>query len=250
MPSPSLPSVSFLGLRIAACSPEQFIDWAVAAANARAAPARIGYLNAATFNLACDSPEMAALLSASDCLYADGQSVVCASRHLGAPVPERMTAPDFINPFLARCAAEGIGVAFIGGKPGEASAAAERLQSAIPGLLIEPIHHGYFNETDEAKILAFIESADPGVVLLGMGSPLQERLAARWSVQGRPRVWWCVGALFEYLSDSRARAPRWMRRAGMEWAFRLALEPGRLAGRYLIGNPKFIWRVLRKRKVR
>jgi N-acetylglucosaminyldiphosphoundecaprenol N-acetyl-beta-D-mannosaminyltransferase len=58
-------------------------------------------------------------------------------------------------------------------------------------------------------------------------------------------VIWCVGAMFEYFGGARARAPRWVRRAGLEWLFRLILEPRRLWRRYLVGNVVFVWRVLR-----
>jgi N-acetylglucosaminyldiphosphoundecaprenol N-acetyl-beta-D-mannosaminyltransferase len=67
----------------------------------------------------------------------------------------------------------------------------------------------------------------------------------RWASGLDAPVLWCVGALFEYYSASRARAPRWVRRAGLEWLFRLVLEPRRLWGRYVIGNLLFLWRVIK-----
>ena len=63
----------------------------------------------------------------------------------------------------------------------------------------------------------------------------------RWAAGDEPRIWWCVGAAFEAPAGTRPRAPEWMRRAGLEWLFRLALEPRRLARRYLVGNPRFVW---------
>ena len=58
-------------------------------------------------------------------------------------------------------------------------------------------------------------------------------------------MWWCVGALFEFLGGARPRAPRWMRQVGLEWSFRFLQEPGRLWRRYLVGNPQYVARVLR-----
>ncbi|MCL5269386.1 MAG: WecB/TagA/CpsF family glycosyltransferase, partial [bacterium] len=111
--------------------------------------------------------------------------------------------------------------------------------------------HGYFNEVDARRILEAIELANPDVVLIGMGTPRQEHWALMWSAADRrPRVWWCVGALFEYYAGTRGRAPVWMRRTGLEWVWRLALEPGRLWRRYLLGNPRFLWRVWRGRPPR
>jgi N-acetylglucosaminyldiphosphoundecaprenol N-acetyl-beta-D-mannosaminyltransferase len=84
-----------------------------------------------------------------------------------------------------------------------------------------------------------------------MGSPRQERFALhlRDEVQLGTPVIWCVGALFEYLAGERFRAPRWVRRIGMEWLVRLALEPRRMWRRYLIGNLVFVWRVATGRRL-
>lgn len=241
-----LPSADFLGLRLADCSASALAEWIVAMAAARA-KATLGYVNAATFNLACESPEIASLLAGMDALYADGKSVVWASRWLGQAVPERISAADFMDLFVARCAERGLRIALIGGAPGEARGAAERLAQKSPSAEFVLCRDGFFDASESGNVLAEIDRADPRIVLLGMGSPLQERLAAEWSRKSGPRVWWCVGALFEYFSGLRPRAPEWMRRAGLEWAFRLALEPRRLWRRYLLGNPKFVWRVLARR---
>ena len=89
------------------------------------------------------------------------------------------------------------------------------------------------------------EKARPDLVLVGMGVPNQESwLEENWPNLA-PRVYWCVGALFEYYSGQRARAPRWLRRIGLEWAFRLVLEPQRLWRRYILGNTLFTLRVLK-----
>lgn len=215
----------------------------------------ISYLNAATANLAWEQPEQAARLARMDALYADGQAVVWAARWLGAPIAERINAGDFTEVLMRRLAEGGLRLALVGGRPGqgerpaEADLAAAQFRRWAPPLKIVFTHHGYIQDAQqEARMLAGLEAADPDLVLVGMGAPLQERRALAWAPQGRPRVWWCVGALFEYYAGTRARAPRWMRRAGLEWLFRLMLEPGRLARRYLIGNPLFVGRVVRRRR--
>jgi N-acetylglucosaminyldiphosphoundecaprenol N-acetyl-beta-D-mannosaminyltransferase len=98
-------------------------------------------------------------------------------------------------------------------------------------------------------VVAEINAARPDLLIIGMGVPRQERwLWAHWEQLEVP-VAWCVGATFDYYAAEFPRAPVWMRRAGLEWLFRLALEPRRLWRRYLIGNPRFVWRVLRRRGV-
>jgi N-acetylglucosaminyldiphosphoundecaprenol N-acetyl-beta-D-mannosaminyltransferase len=240
-------TTDLLGLPLARVTVAQFIEWTIARAAERRAPARIGYLNAAQVNLAFDSPDFAATLRRFDLLYADGQAVVWASRLRGPGAPERVNAGDFTREFFQACARAGLSVALVGGYPGDADRFAERYERETEGFKFRLKEHGFFKPEEAESVHERIEAADPDIALIAMGAPRQERIALEWSERGRPRVWWCVGALFEYDSGRRRRAPKWIRRVGLEWLFRLAMEPGRLWRRYLIGNPKFVWRVVRGR---
>jgi N-acetylglucosaminyldiphosphoundecaprenol N-acetyl-beta-D-mannosaminyltransferase len=93
------------------------------------------------------------------------------------------------------------------------------------------------------QILSAITKARPHVVWVGLGCPRQEKWMSRYWQQLAPAVLIGVGAAFEFLAGTRAQAPAWMRRSGLEWLFRLASEPRRLAWRYLSTNPVFIWRM-------
>ncbi len=251
------PFCNFLGLKLARVRAGEFVEILIGAARRRE---RIvaGYLNAAQVNLGFDDKEFATALARFDLLYADGQAVVWASRRLGQGVPERVNAGDFTREFIERVTAEGLKIAIVGGRPdaagatgegSEAAAAVSLFRSWAPALRIVYLHHGYLDEASGARVGEEIEAADPDIVLVAMGAPRQERWALRWSAAGRPRAWWCVGALLEYYAGTRRRAPVWMRRAGLEWAFRLAQEPDRLWRRYLIGNPIFAWRVARRKNI-
>jgi len=224
------------------------MDWVIDEARGRATARQIAYLNAATTNLAIEDKDFAETLRSFDCLYADGKAVVWASKFLGNPIPERVNAGDFIEEFFRRCASENLKIGLVGGKAGEAKGFADHFLNRIPNLTFVFLHTGYFESSESKRITEEIEKINPDIVLVGMGSPRQEEHAIEWNARGKPRVWWCVGALFEYWSGTRKRAPVWMRRVGLEWLFRLALEPGRLWKRYLIGNPKFIWRVWRSKR--
>jgi len=251
--TPRIPLQPFLGFQLVALTTTRFRELVVARARARATPFAIGYLNAAQVNLAFANAEHARRLAELHALYADGQAIVWASRWLKRPVPERINAGDFTRELIADCARAGLKLALIGGRPGaegtpaEVDRAAARFRQWEPELRLVLTHHGYLSPDDARAVRTKIEAADPDLVMLGMGAPRQEALAARWAADGRPRVWWCVGALFEYYAGTRRRAPRWMRRAGLEWLVRLALEPRRLFRRYVIGNPLFVLRVLRRR---
>ena len=207
-------------------------------------PKTIGYLNAHTVNLAHEDPKYREMLMALDVLYADGLAVVKTSRKARRALVERINAGDFLPRFLWMCAARGYAVAVVGGVPGVAAKASERLNATLPSAVIQYHHHGYIvqDAAQRAEMLAEIRTLNPRFLLLGLGSPHQERLSLEWSKELPNTTIWCVGALMEYFSGQRKRAPLILRVLGLEWVFRLALEPRRLAVRYLIGNPKYLLR--------
>lgn len=247
--------VDVLGVPVARLSTAEFVQTMLTEAQARRGgvqpPALVTYLNAACSNIASADAGYAEILRGADCVYADGQAIVWASRWLagrGAGLPERVNAGDFIVEFCRAAAERGISIALIGGRPGVASAAAERWNSTVPDLNVAGTWDGFFqNDTELRTAIESIEAATPDIILVGMGVPLQEKWAVEHLVGVKCGAIWCVGALFEYFGEGRRRAPVWMRRAGLEWAFRLMLEPGRLWKRYLVGNVRFVARVLGQR---
>ncbi len=223
---------------------QEFIHTLLGAISRARSPYRVGYLNAAQFNAGEDDLEFRERLRSMDLLYGDGQSIVWAARRCGVSLRERLTSADFIGDFLREAASAGLAVALVGGVPGSAEQFASYWKREIPGLEIPFHHHGFFSASEQADLTESIRSSGAQVVLVGLGAPRQEAFVAGISDADAPRVLWCVGALFEYGPWGKRRAPAWMRAAGLEWAFRLAQEPRRLAGRYLLGNPLFVWRVL------
>lgn len=223
----------------------------------------IAYLNAHTTNMAFTLPAMRRALARAHLIYADGMAVVWAARHRGLAVKERVNAADFFAQVAERALNGGWRVALVGGSPGEAEAAGQRLAAAVPGFAPVFAHHGYFAPDEIDAIAAGLVEARATIVLVGMGSPLQEITAARLlqacqrltdgpagtgAASARsPAVWWCVGALFEYYAGTRRRAPAWMCRMGLEWLMRLLMEPQRMWRRYLLGNVAFVARTLRGR---
>lgn len=205
------------------------------------------YANAHTVNLAWRDNRFRTVLAGSDLLYADGASVVWASRWSEVRLPERMTAADTFPGLARRCADRGLSIFLLGGREGVARRAAERLCLEYPTLNIVGVHHGYFAETESDGIIEKINAAKPDVLAVGMSSPLQECWLAEHSVRLKVPVRWCVGALFDYLADVERRAPEWLCRWGGEWLFRLMIDPAGKWRRYVIGNPQFVWNALRWR---
>ena len=253
-PFPDIPApLPFLECHLHPVTTRQFMEILAQAAKPSALSTQhsallVTYLNAHCSNLAARDAEYRGAVNRFGLVYADGQGVVWASRALGAPVPERVNAGDFIPDFCRLCASEGIRLFLLGSYEGVPERAAQTWSKAAPGLTVAGTRHGFFTPEEEESVAAAINAARPDILIVGMSAPRQELWALRWAQRLHVPVIWCVGALFEYFSDTRPRAPVWMRRAGLEWLFRLALEPRRLWRRYLVGNARFVWRVLRARR--
>lgn len=233
------PSIDLAGLPLVPLSRDELIETLVARARQRA-DTTVHYLNAHTFNLARSDESYRALLRGCDLLYADGNSMVLAGRLLGYDVPTRLTAADYFEAFCRRCAAESISLYLMGGAAGVAAVAAERLTRGIPGLRIVGISHGYLDAEESAEVVARVSASGTDVLVVGMGSPRQERWIHQYGGQTGVPVQWSVGALLDYVAGVEPRAPRWMCRCGGEWLYRYLHDPSRRWKRYLLGNARFM----------
>jgi len=247
---PSGGAVRLFGLSLGRWTSTELME-AVRAAAVRRRSLLVTYVNAHNVNVMADDDRYKAVLNMADVLYADGMSVVWASRLLTSrPLPERVNAGDFLIPLCEACTENKLSMFLLGSESGVARKCAERLTGAAPGLRIAGATDGFWGKGGEYgtanDVVKAIRAAQPDILLVGLGVPRQELWAARHGADLGVPVIWCVGALFEYYSGTRARAPVWMRKAGLEWVFRLALEPRRLARRYLWGNLRFAGRVLRE----
>ena len=215
---------------------------AVAASIDARAPVTVGYLNVHVVNTAMRNEALSDFLGGLDLCYADGAGVVLGAKLLGHELPERMTGADWIWD-LAEAAAGRWRIAWVGGEPGVSAAAAAALRERHPALEIHP-EHGF--ETDNASLIARVNAFSPDIVLVGMGTPVQEAWTATWRAELEAPVVWCLGATADFVSGRTSRGPAWLH-DNQEWLARLLTEPGRLWRRYLLGNPLFLARVLRER---
>lgn len=201
-------------------------------------------VNAHVCNLARRDPELLRFLDRS-VTYADGQSVVWAARWLGARLPGRLATTDVATPILRAAARAAIPVYFFGGEDGVAESAAQRLRAEIPGLRLRA-HHGYATGAENDAVVRDIAAHGTGILFVGLGDPVQEHWVEAHIAELPPAVLTC-GGLFDWLAGAHRRAPGWMIRGGLEWLWRLVIEPRRLARRYLIGNPSFLAALARQR---
>lgn len=209
------------------------------------APAWIAVENVHGVNLACADAEHLKVLNRADLLLNDGKGVMLGARIQGDRFPEDLNGNHF-SPALLHVAADlGWPVFFLGAAPGVAQRAADELMKKIPGLKVTGVRDGFFQPEDLPEIFEAIRSSGGGLLFVGMGNPKQEQWLDEHMVQSGARLGLTVGAFFDFESGEVPRAPGWMNRLGLEWLHRLITEPKRMWRRYLIGNPLFVWRVLR-----
>ncbi|MCP3053716.1 WecB/TagA/CpsF family glycosyltransferase [Aurantimonas marianensis] len=222
---------------------------ALAGALASGRTTRLAFLNAHCVNLARRHAAYKRALERF-VVIPDGIGVDIAARMLyGKPFTENLNGTDFLPRLLA--ALDGrLRVALIGGAPGIAGRAAARLAAEIPAHDYIVVSHGFFDHEACAGVLDDLAAAEADIVLVAMGVPAQELFIADHLDARHGRLFVGVGALFDFLAGNVARAPLAVRRARMEWVWRLMLEPGRMWRRYILGNPRFLLGILRDRSRR
>jgi len=205
-------------------------------------PHHIAYVNVDCINKSRGDPEYKDILESADLIYPDGMAVVWASRLTSRPLAERVTAADFLPDLCRLCAEGNFSLYFLGGEEGVSQKAAETMKDIVPGVKIVGHHKGYFERDEEEEVIRDIKEKRPDILLVGFGVPTQEKWLRKHIDSLNVPVLWGVGALFDYYAGKVKRAPKWMREKGLEWLFRLIMEPSRLWKRYLIGNLAFISR--------
>jgi N-acetylglucosaminyldiphosphoundecaprenol N-acetyl-beta-D-mannosaminyltransferase len=168
--------------------------------------------------------------------------VLWAARLLRTPLPAKISGSDLVMPLLRRAAERGHRVYFLGGAPGVAELAKSKLEAALPAIRIvgtdaSRIDVNALGEADE--VAERIRLAAPDLILVALGAPKQEIWSYTRAERLKPAVLIGVGASLDFVAGIQKRAPRWMSKVGIEWLFRLAQEPRRLAARYLLRDPEF-----------
>jgi N-acetylglucosaminyldiphosphoundecaprenol N-acetyl-beta-D-mannosaminyltransferase len=198
-------------------------------------------INASHLCMMRHDPELAAACRAGYLTVADGMSVVWALRTSGQPIPERVAGVDLMARLLQAAEEHGLGVYFLGAKPGVVKTLAEQSRVRHPKLQVAGFHDGYFGPSDHHRIVEEIRASGAHILFVGMPTPFKETWCERHRHRLDVPVIMGVGGSFDVLAGYIRRAPRWVQSMGMEWCWRLLMEPRKLWKRYLTTNSTFIW---------
>ncbi len=238
-----VPARRILGMRVDATR----YDSASRAVLERARRAQGGMVCVANVHMVMEShadPELRRAINGAEIVTPDGVPLVWGLRWLGLPGARRVYGPQLTDTICRQAAAGGVPVGFYGGAPQVLDALVPRLCARHPGLHV--VFHSSppfrpLSAEEDALATAAIRESGVQVLFVGLGCPKQER----WMAAHRGTldcVMLGVGAAFDFLAGAKPQAPRWVQAIGLEWLFRLACEPRRLWRRYLILNPRFVWR--------
>ncbi|WP_203135824.1 WecB/TagA/CpsF family glycosyltransferase [Microbacterium sp. JZ31] len=171
----------------------------------------------------------------------DGAPIAAhAKRETGQPYP-KLSGSDLVVEVLRLAAARGLSVAVLGGDPAVTEPLRDRLGTEWPGARFAghwtPPREQLATADGAAQVAEEIRAAGPDILLVCLGKPRQEQWIEQYGARSGAGVLLAFGAVVDFLAGRVARAPGWISRAGLEWAWRLMLEPRRLANRYLVQGP-------------
>ena len=222
------------------------IDHAIAARGVDKLPLYSTSANGQVVSMCALNVEILSLFLEADILHADGEPLVRASRLMcKTKLPERIATTDLVH-FTAQIAQkEGVSFYFLGASEEQISKAVENMKRLYPDLIFAGYRNGYIAKDEEDAVVAEINAASPDILWIGMGVPREQRFVRRHRRRlTRVGVIKTSGGLFDFLSGKNSRAPKWMQKWGLEWAYRIGQEPKRLFWRYLTTNPHAAWLLL------
>ncbi len=244
-PETAVPVLRFFGVAIVNTTMDEAVEWIVRRARS-VGSSQMFFVNPDCLNIAFGNAQYRTVLKQADRVLPDGIGIHLACRISGTSLIANLNGTDLFQRMCERAAAEELSIYLLGAGPGRAAAAARNMQAKFGRLKIAGTHAGYFAPCDESALIDEINLSGANILLVGLGAPRQEMWIAQNSSRLRPAVKIGVGGLFDFYSERISRAPQWMREIGMEWLWRLMMEPRRMWRRYVIGNPLFLFRVWRE----
>lgn len=209
---------------------------------------RVFFTNVHSIHLSREDPDLQAAINEADMVLPDGSGLMIAGKLLGKPIRENLNGTDFTPRVCAMAEAKEWSVYLLGAREEVVKKCFENMRAQFPKLQLKGYHHGYFDDTGEESVIEEINELRPDILLIALGSPLQEKWAARYASRLNVGVCFAVGGLFDFISEEMPRAPLWMRRIGLEWLFRFMQDPFNKWERIFIEIPVFLSLVLTKNR--
>lgn len=191
------------------------------------------------------------IYNSADVVTADGVPLLWASKLLGEPIAGRVTGLDLLPEFSKIAAQNGYRFFFLGAAPGVAEKLSTVLIHKNPGLIVagiySPPYAESFSDKENQKIIDLINQSNANVLWVSLTAPKQDFWIAEHFDKLSVNIAIGVGAAFDVVAGNIKRAPVWMQKSGLEWFFRLMMEPQRLAKRYLVEAPRFVPLILKQK---
>lgn len=213
----------------------------------KGSPFIINNVNVHLVNSCCEDPQLKEAVIKAELKYADGMGIVLASKLLDSPIPNRITAADWILDLLRLFAEQNLTVGFLASTPDVVDRAIGVFNDQVPENSIAFYHHGYIHKDPELEeqVIQAINVTKPDLLVVGFGTPLQEKWAIKNAHRLKVKTIITLGAVLDYYAGEVKRCPAWVGQIGFEWLFRLLQEPQRLFRRYIHGNPWFLFRIVK-----
>ncbi len=216
---------------------DQCIQWCLGPR----APRTVITANAAILCMMRRDSELREACLRGDLIVADGMSVVWTSRLAGIPLPERVPGVEMTARLLEAASAHGLRVYFLGARPEVVRELARRCARDYPGLVVAGFRDGYFGPDEHDAIVEDVRRQAPHILFVGMPTPFKETWCERHRVLLDVPVIMGVGGSFDVLAGYVRRAPRGFQSLGLEWLWRLLMEPRKMWRRYLFTNSEYLW---------
>ena len=204
-------------------------------------------VNAGKIVLMQEDKELEKSVNEADLINADGQAVVWASKMLGSPLPERVSGIDLMEKLVKRSFEKGYRCYFLGAEEDVVSNLITLYKKKYSNNVIAGYRNGYFKKSDEKRIAKVISQSNANILFVAITSPKKEIFLNTYKKELKNiNFIMGVGGSFDVIAGKVNRAPKWMQDIGFEWLYRVIQEPRRMFMRYLVGNTKFIYLVLKE----
>jgi N-acetylglucosaminyldiphosphoundecaprenol N-acetyl-beta-D-mannosaminyltransferase len=201
------------------------------------------FTNVHTIHLAKKNQKFRTIINNCDLMLSDGSGLTLAGKLFGTPILQNLNGTDFTPGLFSKAMHEGWTIYLLGARPNVVERCRAQLLERYPDLKIVGYHDGHSLQEHESAIIGEIKTKQPDILFIALGSPLQESWIASHAHEINAGISMGVGGLFDFIAGERKRAPRWMRRLGLEWVYRFLQDPVTKWKRVFVEIPVFLFHV-------